>query len=184
VLVGASALQALNEHIKLQAGQKIFIHGGAGGIGTVAIQVAKHIGAYVATTATGSGVDTVAALGADEVIDYKAEDFESKLHEYDAVFDTVGGDDFAKSLRILKKGGVAVTMAAQVDEAQATELGVTAIGQMTSTTTEVLGKLRELVESGVVTAHIDKTFPLNEIVEAFIAKETGSVNGKVVITVL
>jgi len=183
VLVGASALQAINEHIKLQPGQKLFVHGGAGGIGTVAIQVAKQIGAHVATTATGSGVDLVKALGVDEVIDYKTEDFSTKLAEYDAVFDTVGGDDFAKSLGILKKGGIAVTMAAQVDEATASELGVTAIAQMTATTTEVLDELRALVETGVVAAQIDKTFSLDQIADAFRAKEEGSVNGKVVIAV-
>src|SRR5690606_10107573 len=74
-LVGVSALQALSEHINLKAGQNIFIHGGAGGIGTIAIQIAKHIGAYVATTATGEGIDYVKKLGADQVIDFKSEDF-------------------------------------------------------------------------------------------------------------
>src|SRR5690606_24873336 len=105
-LVGVSALQALTQHIDLQRDQKIFIHGGAGGIGTIAIQIAKNIGAYVATTATGEGADYVKELGADEVIDFKTQDFAEMLSGYDAVFDTVGGDDFDKSLSILKQGGV------------------------------------------------------------------------------
>ena len=182
-LVGVSALQALTQHIALQPNQKIFISGGAGGIGTVAIQIAKHIGAYVATTASGDGLDYATQLGADEVIDYKAQDFTELLSGYDAVFDTVGGDEFAKTLGILKQGSVAVTMAAQPDEAKAAELGVTAIHQMTQVTTAALDELRQLIEQGVVTPHIDKVFPLAEVVEAFTARETSSVKGKVVIAV-
>lgn len=180
-LVGVSALQALNDHIKLAADQKIFIHGGAGGIGSIAIQVAKNIGAHVATTATGEGVDYVKELGADEVIDYKSEDFSEKLSDYDAVFDTVGGEDFNKSLTILKKGGVAVSMIAQADEAKVAELGVTALNQMTHVTSEKLAELAKLVEDGAVKPNVGKVFPLSEIVEAFEARESGSVAGKIVI---
>lgn len=126
-LVGISALQAVTEHIQLKADQKIFIHGGAGGIGSIAIQIAKNIGAHVATTATGEGVDYVKGLGADEVIDYKTEDFAQKLSDYDAAFDTVGGEDFAKALTILTKGGIGVSMTVKVDEAEAAELDVTAM---------------------------------------------------------
>jgi NADPH:quinone reductase-like Zn-dependent oxidoreductase len=182
-LVGVSAVQALLEHIKLAAGKKLFIHGGAGGIGTIAIQIAKHIGAYVATTATGDAIEQVKALGADEVIDYKAEDFATKLQDYDAVFDTVGGDDFTKALGILKRGGVGVSMIAQADAAKVDELGVQAVTQATHVTTAALDKLRELVEAGVVQAQVSKTFPLADIVAAFQARESGTVHGKIVITV-
>jgi alcohol dehydrogenase len=159
-LVGASTLQALKQHIGLQPGQRIFIHGGSGGIGSVAIQLAKHLGAYVATTATGEGVDYVKQLGADQVIDYKTQDFAAELQDFDAVFDCVGKEDFSKSLAILKKGGRAVSMIAQPDEAKATELGVTALMQQTQVTTAVLDELRELVEAGVVKPQVDKVFPL------------------------
>lgn len=182
-LVGTSALQALTEHIKLKAGQKIFIHGGAGGIGSIAIQIAKNIGAYVATTATGENIALVTELGADEVIDYKAKDFSTSLHDYDSVFDTVGGDDFAKSYSILKPGGVAVSMIAAVDEAKATELDITAIRQSTQVTTEALDALRELVESSVVTTRIASVFPLADIQAAFKAREDGGSNGKIVIDI-
>lgn len=182
-LVGVSALQALTEHIHLTSGTKIFIHGGAGGIGTVAIQIAKHIGAYVATTATGDNIQFVKDLGADEVIDYKSQDFTDILTDYDAVFDTVGGDDFAKSLSILQTGGIAVSMIAPPDEAQAAELGVTALTQATWVTAAMLDELRQLIESGVVTPHIDQVFPLDDIQKAFEAREGGSIRGKIVIAV-
>lgn len=182
-LVGVSALQALNAHINLQKGQKIFIHGGAGGIGSVAVQVAKHIGAYVAATATGDDVDYVTELGADEVIDYKTSDFSEVLSNYDAVFDTVGGDDFNKALGILKTGGVAVSMIARADEAKAGERGVTAITQMTRVTTEGLDELTKLVESGAVKTRVGKVFPLARIREAFEAREAGNIRGKVVIEI-
>jgi NADPH:quinone reductase-like Zn-dependent oxidoreductase len=179
-LVGVSALQALVQHIKLQSGQKLFIHGAAGGIGTIAVQIAKHVGAYVAGTATGGGAERVVQLGVDEVIDYKVQDFAAQLHDFDAVFDTVGGDDFARALAILKPGGVAVSMIAQADE-QAKELGVTAITQSTKVTTEMLDKLRELVESGVVTPQVGKIFLFEQIQQAFEARESGKIPGKVVV---
>jgi NADPH:quinone reductase-like Zn-dependent oxidoreductase len=181
-LVGVSAFQALHDHIHLQSDQKIFIHGGAGGIGAVALQIAKHIGAYVATTATGDGIDEVRALGADEVIDYTTTDFTEVLSNYDAVFDTVG-DDFNKALGILKKGGIAVSMTAQADETRVKELGVTAISQSTKVTTAALDSLRTLIENGTVTPRIGKTFPLVEARQAFEARESGAVNGKVVLVI-
>lgn len=180
-LIGSSALQALNDHIELSADQKIFIHGGAGAIGSIAIELAKSIGAYVATTATGEGVDVVKALGADEVIDYKEQDFADVLSDYDAVFDTVGHDDFAKSLTILKKGGVAVSMVAQPDETKAAELEVTALNQMTHVTTAKLTELAKLVESGVVKPRVGKVFPLSEVQQAFESRESGEVQGKIVV---
>lgn len=182
-LVGASAVQALNHHINLKSGQKIFIHGGSGGIGSIAIQIAKHIGAYVATTATGDGIALVKELGADEVIDYKSQDFAELLYDFDAVYDNVGGDDFNKALTVLKKGGIAVTMAAQIDEAVAIEHGITALGQMTHVTTDILNELTQLVEGGVVSAQISQVFPLDQVKEAYRAKENGDVDGKIVIEV-
>lgn len=182
-LVGASALQALTEHIALQSGQKLFIHGGAGGIGSITIQIAKHLGAYVATTATGDGVAFVQQLGADEVVDYKEASFTETLSGFDAVFDTVGGDDFTAALRILKPGGVAVSMVAVADEALVNELGVTAITQRTQVTADKLTQLAELVDNGTVTPQVDAVFPLARVQQAFEARESGKVKGKVVLTI-
>lgn len=182
-LVGVSALQALVQHIQLGKDQKILITGGAGGIGRIAIQFAKYLGAYVATTVTGEGIEAAQKLGADEIIDYKTQDFAQLLHEYDAVFDTVGGPDFNKTLDILTPGSIAVTMSGQPDESKAQELGITAIAQFTKVTTEALDKLREFVEDGFITPHIAQEFSLDQIQEAFKARESGTVSGKIVLTI-
>ena len=182
-LVSVSAWQALVKHINLQAGQKLFIHGGAGGIGTMAIQMAKHIGAYVAVTATGEGIETVKQLGADEVIDYKTQDFTTVLSEFDAVFDMVGGDETLKAAKVLRSGGIIVSMVSAIDESEAGRLSVTAVHQMTRVTTEALDAVRELVESGTITPQVDSVYPLGQIVEAFRAREQNSPIGKVVLAI-
>ncbi len=182
-LVGASAVQAIDDHIELQRGQKILIHGGAGGIGSVAIQLAKSIGAHVATTASGEDKAYVKELGADEVINYKSEAFEEKFHDLDAVFDTVGGPTTEKSFKVLKKGGTLVTMLGQPDAGLAEQHGVTAIGQLTHVTTEVLKRLAQLVDTGAVKVHIHKVFPLDQVKEAFELVENGRPRGKVVLQI-
>jgi alcohol dehydrogenase len=182
-LVGSSAVQALEEHIKLQKGQKILIHGGAGGIGHVAIQIAKASGAYVATTVSTNDTDYVKEVGADEVIDYKTQKFEDILKDYDAVFDTVGGETTNKSFAVLKKGGILVSMAGQPDKEQAEQRDITPIGQFTQTNSQHLNRLTELVDSGKVKVHVDKIFPFLQIKEAFEHQEKNSPRGKVVIRV-
>ncbi len=182
-LTGLSALQVITGRIKLQPGQRILIHGGAGGIGTIAIQIAKHIGAYVAVTATDEGAHYAQQLGADEVIDYKTQAFDTLLHDYDAVFDTVGGETYRRSLSVLKPNGIIVSMNEQPNTALLEQYGVKAIAQQTRATTESLDALTTLVEEGVVTAHVGKTYPLDQIVEAFKAREAGGIIGKVVIVV-
>jgi alcohol dehydrogenase len=112
-LVGVSAWQALVEHIGLSKGQRILIHGGAGGIGSIAIQLAKNLGAYVATTVSTEDKQFVHELGANEVIDYKTQTFEDVVKDYDAVFDTVGGETYTRSFRVLKKDGIIVSMLEQ-----------------------------------------------------------------------
>ncbi len=182
-LVGVSAVQALYEHLNLQAGQKILIHGGSGGIGSIAIQIAKHLGAYVATTATGDGIEYVKNLGADEVVDYKSENFDEVLSDFDAVFDTVAGETYDRSFKVLKKGGVIVSMNAQPNQELMDKYSVNSIAQMTHVNNDSLERLTSLVESGVVTPHVDKVFTLEEIAEAFAARESGKVLGKIVISV-
>jgi NADPH:quinone reductase-like Zn-dependent oxidoreductase len=178
-LVGSSALQALVEHIQLSAGQKILITGGAGGIGQIAIQIAKHLGAYVATTVATSDVEHAKQLGADQVFDYKTEDYTESLSDFDAAFDTVGGEELKRIVSILKDGGVAVSMGGQPEE----KAGVTSVAQMTHVTTEKLNQLRELVEADVVKPNVGKVFTLDEVREAFTAREAGTVSGKIVIEI-
>ncbi len=182
-LVGVSAWQALTQHIQLQAGQKLFIHGGAGGIGSVAIQIAKHVGAFVAVTATGEGVDFVKQLGADQVVDHKIEDFTQVLSDFDAVFDTTPGQDFTRSLAILKPGSVAVSMLSEADPIVVQESDVTAVTQSTKVTHEALDALRNLIEGAIVTPQIDRVLPLEQIQEAFRVRESGNVRGKVVLAI-
>jgi alcohol dehydrogenase len=183
-LVGASAVQGIEQHIKLQRGQRILIHGGAGGIGSVAIQVAKTIGAYVSTTAMADDRAFVQELGADEVIDYKKEAFEEKLTNFDAVFDTVGGDTTDKSFKVLKKGGTLVSMLGQPNPTLTKQYGVTAIGQMTHVTTEVLKRLAQLVDSGAIKIHVDQVFTLDHAKQGFQLLEEGHARGKVVLEVI
>lgn len=178
-LVGGSALQALTEHINLQPGQKLFINGGSGAIGRVAIQIAKHLGAHVATTATGEGIDVARSAGADEVIDYKTQDYTELLNGYDAAFDTVGGDALANLARVVKDGGVVVSMAGE----PTAERGITAVSQMTRSSTDRLDALRDLVEKGIVTPGVSKVFDLTEAQQAFVARESGDVIGKVVLQI-
>ena len=179
-LVGSSAIQALEEHMKLQRKQKILIHGGTGGIGSLSIQIAKHLGAYVATTVPGNDVALARTLGANEVIDYETENFTSKIKDYDAVLVTAA-DALAPSYGVLKKGGILVALAGQVDDELAKNHGITAISQMTKASNEQLNRLTQLVDEGKVKAVIDKTFGFSETKDAYNYFEQKNPKGKVVI---
>lgn len=192
-LVGVSAIQALEEHIKLQkeptsahasAGkQKILIQGGAGGIGSIAVQLAKYLRAYVVTTVSTDDMEFAKGLGADEVIDYKTQKFEKLVKDMDAVFDTVGDATTNKSFSVLKNGGILVSMAAQPDAELAKERGVTAIHQNTGVTFARLSRLAELIEQGVIKPQVDKVFPLEEARDAYEYLEKKSPSGKVVVKI-
>ena len=181
-LVGASAIQAIVDHLNVQRGQRILVHGGAGGVGSIAIQLAKHLGAYVAATARSEDVEFVRKLGADQVIDTNSHAFEDTVRELDAVLDTVGSDIATKSYSVIRRGGVLVSMVAQPDATLMRETGVTAISQVTQPTTERLTKLAALVDEGVITPRLDRVFPLDRVADAFVYRETGKARGKVVVT--
>lgn len=183
VLTGVSAVQALEEHIQLKSGQKILIHGGAGGVGSAAIQIAKALGAHVATTVSIDDVEFVTQLGADEVIDYKTEKFEEKLSDFDAVYDTVGGETAERSFQVLKPSGIIVSMVGQPNPELGKSKGITAIGQSTHTTTARLNRLSELITSGKVQAKIDKTFSLEQIQEAYTIVAKVHPRGKIVLKI-
>lgn len=182
-LTGVSALQALIEHIGLSKNQKILIHGGAGGIGSFAIQLGKHLGAYVAATASAEDAAYVKTLGADTVIDYKTQIFENELHNYDAVFDTVGGETYKRSFKVLKRGGVIVSMLEQPDTTLMKQYEVRSIAQGTQINTERLTALAQLAEKGVIKVHIDKTFPFEQAGGALTYLQEGRPKGKVVIDI-
>jgi len=182
-LAGVSAWQALVETIKLTKGQKILIHGGAGGIGTIAIPLAKHLGAYVATTVSTSDKQFAKELGAVEVIDYKTQTFEDLLHDYDAVFDTVGGETYTRSFKILKKGGMIVSMLEQSNQELMSRFGVKAISQFTQVNRERLTKLAQWVDQNNIRVHVDRTFPLEEAAKALDYQKNVHPRGKVVLAI-
>jgi NADPH:quinone reductase-like Zn-dependent oxidoreductase len=122
-LVALAAWQALVDLAQVKPGQKVLVHAGAGGLGSTVIQLAKHLGAYVATTARGNDAEKVRDLGADELIDYTKADFAELLSGYDVVLDSLGGDNLAKSLTVLKPGGLAISVVAPPDAAFAAQLG-------------------------------------------------------------
>lgn len=180
---GVSAWQALAKELDLKKGQKIFINGGTGGVGSFAIQIAKYIGAHVAVTASSDNTAFAKQLGADEVIDYKATDFKDVLHNYDAVLNNVHSESANDILAVLKKGGVASSLAGGFDAANAEEQGTTAINQMTHVSTSSLDELRDLVEQGAVKPAIDTTFKLDDIQQAYETLADKSVQGKIVIVI-
>jgi len=182
-LVSCSAYQAIVEYMRVRPGQRVLIHGGSGGIGMIAIQLAKHLGAHVTTTASGKGVDFARSIGADVAIDYKKMPFEDAQYSYDAVLDTIGGDTYRKSFEVLHKGGVIVSMLNQPDKDLMKEYGVTAIMEMTTITRRMLSEIARLVETGVIKINVAKTFALHETQKAYQAKEHEKIIGKIAIEI-
>ncbi|WP_458720814.1 NADP-dependent oxidoreductase [Candidatus Nitrosocosmicus sp. R] len=182
-LVGASSWQGLVDNIGLSKNQKILIHGGAGGIGSTAIQLAKHLGAYVATTVKSEDNEFVQQLGADEVVDYTTQSFEDILQDYDAALDTVGGETYRKSFKVLKNNGTIVSMLEQPDSNLMNKYGVKAIFQFTETTSERLTKLAQWIDQNNIKVNVEKTFPLTETAKALDYQRGVHPRGKVVITI-
>jgi len=186
-LVGVSAWQALVENIGLSKDQKILIHGGAGGIGSISIQLAKKLGAYVASTVSTNDKQFVEKLGADEIIGYKTQAFEDLIHDYDAAYDTVGGETYTKSFRVLKKdSGIIVSMLEQPNSELMQHFGVKAIFQFTQVNRERLTKLAELVDQKNninIDIHIDKTFSLDETRNALDYQKDVHPRGKIVLAI-
>lgn len=176
-------MQALVENIEIANGKKILIHGGAGGIGSIAIQLAKNLGAYVATTVSTEDKQFVHELGANEVIDYKTQTFEDVVKDYDAVFDTVGGETYTRSFRALRKDGIIVSMLEQQNLELMKQFGVKAISQFTQVNKERLAKLAEWVDQNNVNIHIEKTFSLDEVGKALDYLRDIHPRGKIVLTI-
>jgi len=181
-LVGVSAWQALVENIGLSKDQKILIHGGSGGIGSIAIQLAKYLGVHVATTVSANDKEFVQELGADVVIDYKSQNFEDLLHDYDAVFDTVAGETYRRSFKVLKKGsGIIVSMLEQPNSELMNQYGIKAIFQFTQVNRERLTKLAQWVDQNNIRVNVEKTFSLDEAGKALDYQKDVHPRGKVVI---
>ena len=206
-LVGLTAWQALVGKARLQPGQKVLIQAGSGGVGTIAIQLAKHLGATVATTTSTANVDWVKGLGADVVIDYKKDDFESVLHDYDVVIDTQGGQTLEKSLQVLKPGGKVISVAGPPEPDFAKEFGanwfliqamralsfrirrkakrrgVTYSFLFMKASGDQLRELGSLIDSGAIRPVVDQVFPFQSTMEALAYVEKGRAKGKVVVKI-
>lgn len=206
-LVGLTSYQALHEILQLQKGQKILIHAGGGGVGTFAIQLAKLMGATVATTASEASRELVQSLGVDEIIDYKTKQFENILENYDAVFDTLGGESLEKSFTVLKDGGEIVSISGLPNARFAKDRGLGFLKTMLlslvskkltklekkhdvhyrylfmKASGEQLRILTDLIESGKIKPVIDKVFSFEEAQKAIEYSESGRAKGKVILKI-
>jgi NADPH:quinone reductase-like Zn-dependent oxidoreductase len=182
-LAGLTAWQALITKGNLKKGQKVLIHAGSGGVGTLAIQIAKHIGAYVATTCSPRNADLMRDLGADIVIDYHTQEFEDELSDYDMVFDMLGGETLNRSFKALKKGGILVSIKGQDTDDLASEYGVRFEWFFMEPDGEMLGQLASLIESGTIRTVIDSTYGIAETAEAYDALKEGHAVGKIVVKI-
>jgi NADPH:quinone reductase-like Zn-dependent oxidoreductase len=182
-LAGLTAWQGIFDHGKLQAGQKILIHGASGGVGTLAVQLARWRGAYVIGTASAENADFLRELGADEVIDYTSERFEDKLHDIDVVFDTIGGDVQTNSLQVLKPGGILVSTVGIKDEKAVKDKGLQGVAYMARSLPDQLRQMAQLIDEGKLKPIISRTLPLSGAAEAQKESEQGHTKGKIVLTV-
>jgi len=206
-LVALTAWQALVETGKLKKGQKVFIQAGSGGVGTIAIQLARQIGAFVATTTSAANVDWVTSLGADLVLDYKTQDIEAALQDYDLVLHSQGSNALEKSLQILRRGGHLVSISGPPTPAfavkqglawpfnyllrllsygvrrKAKRLGITYTFLFMHADGAQLQSLTSLIESGAIKPVVDRVYPFAETAEALAYVATGRAKGKVVINV-
>ncbi|MGC4391154.1 NADP-dependent oxidoreductase [Agrobacterium sp. M50-1] len=206
-LVALTAWQVLVERANVQKGQKVLIHAGSGGVGTIAIQLAKHLGAYVATTTSTANVDMVKSLGADVVVDYKKEDFEKVLHGYDVVMNSLGKDTLEKSIAVLKPGGKLISISGPPDPDFARQNGsgwplrqvmrLLSLGIRRKSKRRGIGysflfmtanggqleKITALIEAGHIRPVMDRIFPFEKTNEALDYIQTGRAKGKVVIAV-
>lgn len=206
-LVGLTAWQALIEKANLQKGQKVFIQAGSGGVGTFAIQLAKYLGATVATTTSAANIELVKSLGADIVIDYKKQDFETILRDYDVVLNSQDPKILEKSLKILKPGGKVISISGPADPDLAKEAGLgwmfkiilTILSYKVRKSAKQLGvsysflfmkangnqlsRIASLIDAGIIHPVVDKVFPFEATNEALTYVETGRAKGKVVVKV-
>jgi NADPH:quinone reductase-like Zn-dependent oxidoreductase len=181
-LAGQTAWQGLFRHGQLKSGQSVLIHGGAGGVGHFAIQFAKAKGARVLTTVATANVEFARGLGADVVIDYKTQRFEEKARDLDMVFDLIDGETRERSWKLLKRGGVLVSTWTEPSQDTANRYGVRALRYTVEANGNELAEIADLVASGKVKPHVQKTFRLEQAAEAIAAIEHGGSVGKIVLT--
>ena len=206
-LVGLTVWQALGERANVQKGQKVFIQAGSGGVGSLAIQLAKHLGATVATTTSSANTDLVKRLGADTVIDYRKDDFEKVLQNYDVVLHSQDAATLEKSLRVLKPGGILISISGPPDPAFAKSIGAPWFARLAIRLLSArvrksairrdlkysflfmradgpqLREITRLIEAGAIRPVIDRVFPFESTNEALAYVEAGRAKGKVVVKI-
>ncbi|MDQ3118567.1 MAG: zinc-binding dehydrogenase [Verrucomicrobiota bacterium] len=182
-VAAATAWQALVELANLSPGQTVLIHGGSGGVGVFAIQIAKARGAKVIATASAANQEFMRDLGADRVIDYNATRFEEVVKEVDVVLDSVAGETLKRSYGVVKKGGIIVSLLEPPDKAELDARGIRGTAFMVSPSAALLSELTKLVEAKKLKPVISKTFPLADVAKAHEAIETGHTRGKIVLRV-
>jgi alcohol dehydrogenase len=204
-LVALTAWQAFHDEFKLQRGHKVLVHAGSGGVGVFAIQIAKHLGAYVATTTGTGNVDWVRALGADRVIDYRKQDFARELDGFDLVLDTLGGEALEKSIQVLKPHGTIISISGPPDPAFGKSMGANFLVQLAMRlmsrrirrladkhrmhyrfffmrpSGKQLRRIAALIDAGELRTVVDRVFPFDQTPDALAYVESGRVKGKVVV---
>jgi len=181
-VTGETAWRALVTIADVQHGQRVLIHGGAGGVGSAAVQVAKARGAYVIATASPSHNELLHSLGADEILDYHTVRFEEKLKDIDVVLNTVDADTAARSIAVLRPGGILVSTAGAAPAAQC-ETAKIRCAVTPHATGEMLGSLSKLADQGRFRVHIDRQFPLAEAPQALELSRRGHTGGKIILEV-
>lgn len=182
-LAALTAWQALLDHGKLEAGQTVLIHGGAGGVGHFAVQIAKAKGARVVATGSAESQAIMKDLGADQTIDYRAAKFEDVVKDVDLVLDTVGGETLDRSWSVLKKGGRLVSIVQTPDEAKAAAAGATGVRMLVKPDAEDLGQIGELIDAGQIKVVVTMILPLADAPKAHEQIATGHTKGKIVLKV-
>jgi NADPH:quinone reductase-like Zn-dependent oxidoreductase len=180
-LAGLTAWQGLFDHGRLQAGQRVLIHAGAGGVGHMAVQFAKARGAFVATTVSTDDVAYVRGLGADQVIDHQKERFDDVVRDVDLVYDLIGGETQERSWALLKKGGTLVCTVAEPPQDKARAHGVRALRYTARPNAGQLREIDSLIESGKLKPHVTRKYAYGEAKEALRSLEEGHTSGKLVL---
>lgn len=182
-LVALTAWQAVVEAGKVQRGERVLVHGGAGGVGAMAVQIAKLRGAHVITTASARNHEYVKSIGADEAIDYRTTLFETAVHDVDLVVDTVGGDTLKRSPAVLKRGGRLVSIAGRLPQEACDAAQIVCASERLNAGTDTLEQISALFEQGRLRINIDATFPLDKAAEAQELNRAGHTRGKIVLDV-
>ncbi len=185
-LAALTAWQAIIDYAKVKKGDRVLIHAAAGGVGNYAVQIAKHLGAYVIGTSSAGRKDFVLSLGADEHIDYTSQSLEEVTSNIDFVLDTIGGETIDNSLKVMKKGGTIISIPSGQNEAvaeKAEAMGMIGYPIMVKSDGSEMKEIAALMESGAIKSHVSQVFEFDEMKAAHLSLETGKTQGKIVIRV-